>query len=332
MESRYDKHIKLSDFGQEGQNKLSKSRVVLIGCGALGSNIANLLVRSGVAELKIIDRDMVELGNLQRQVLFSEKDIGSPKAKVAELKLKEVNSEIKINSSVRDVRSSNIFEIVSGYDLIMDGTDNMTVRMIINDISVKECIPWVYGGVLGTGGMAMAVTGNGPCLRCLVPELPEQGEIPTCESFGVINTIPAVIASIQVTEAFKILTGKDPVKGLVRYDIWSHEFTLHDMTKDPDCECCVKSDFKYLKESNEESVSLLCDDAVQIILPGNSEADLELIAGRLKGMENLKVNPFRIEFRTEGKNVTIYKDGRVIIRGTEDLGVARSIYSKFLGL
>ena len=330
--SRYDKHIKIGHIGPEGQRAVSSKKVVVIGCGALGTNIANLLVRGGVGEILLVDRDIVELSNLHRQVLYSEKDIGNPKAEIAAVKLKEVNSEIKVNYLIKDVMSSNISEVVKGYDLIMDGTDNIPVRLLINDYSIKAGVPWIYGGVLGTGGMVMSITGEGPCLRCLIPELPAQGDVLTCETMGVLNTVPALTASVQVTEAFKVLMGKEPMRGLLQFDVWTNDFSVHEFKKDPLCLCCGGKEFSYLDEENEELVTVLCDESVQIILPGASEADLNLIASNLKGIKNLKVNPFRLEFEAEGKNITIFRDRRVIIKGTSDKGVARSLYSKYLGL
>ena len=255
MSSRYDKHILIGDIGAAGQKAISSKKVVLIGCGALGSNIANLMVRAGVGEILIVDRDFVELGNLQRQVLFSETDIGKSKSETAAMKLKAVNSEVNVKFLIRDMMSSNISEIVKGYDLIMDGTDNIPARMVINDYSVKEGIPWVYGGVLGTSGMVMNITEDSPCLRCLIPDLPEQGEIPTCETMGVLNTVPAITAAMQVTEAFKILMGKDHMTGLLQFDAWGNDFNIHEFLKDPQCECCGKRNFIYLNEDNEEIIT-----------------------------------------------------------------------------
>ncbi len=332
MISRYDKHIKIADIGPEGQESVSSKKVVVIGCGALGTNIANLLVRGGVGEILLVDRDIVELSNIHRQVLYSENDIGSPKAETAAMKLKEINSEIEIKYLIKDVMSSNISEVVKGYDLMMDGTDNIPVRLLINDYSISENVPWIYGGVLGTGGMVMSITGEGACLRCLIPELPEQGDVLTCEMLGVLNTVPALTASVQVTEAFKLLMGKEPMKGLLQFDVWENDFSVHKFNKDPQCLCCGKNEFRYLNEENEGLITVLCDESVQIILQGVSEADLNLIASNLKGVENLRVNPYRLEFEAEGKNITIFKDRRIIIKGTSDKGVARSLYSKYLGL
>lgn len=246
MESRYDKHIKIRDFGEEGQAVLSGKSAAVIGCGALGTNISNFLARAGVGKILIVDRDFVEIGNLHRQVLFSEKDIGSPKALTAAKKLKEINSEIIIKPLVKDVKNINIENIINGFDLILDATDNISTRMLINDVSLKKGIPWIYGGVLGTSGMSMNIVKGGPCLRCLMPDIPPAGSIPTCESEGVLNTIPAVTASIQSTEALKILMGRKCQKGLIRYDIWDNNFMILDVDKDPECECCVKRDFKFL--------------------------------------------------------------------------------------
>ncbi len=332
VESRYEKHIKISDIGKDGQKIFAKKRVVLIGCGALGSNIANLMVRGGIGEILVVDRDVVELDNLHRQVLFSEKDIGRAKAEIAALKLRRINSDVKVKFLVKNVNSSNISEIADGYDLIFDGTDNIPVRMLINDFAIKENIPWIYGGVLGTGGMVMNILNGSPCLRCLIPEVSELGTVPTCETTGILNTVPAIAASFQVTEAMKILMGKSYLKGLLQFDVWSNDFTVHEFSQDPNCECCGKRNFTFLSEESEEQISILCDDSVQIILKRNGETDLEMIAKKIKGVENLKVNPFRLEFEADEKSVTIFKDGRIIVKGTNDPGVARSIYSKFFGL
>lgn len=332
VNSRYGKHILIGDIGAGGQKVISSKKVVLIGCGALGTNIANLLARAGIGELLLVDRDIVDLDNLHRQILYSEKDVGKPKSEISAERLKAANSEVEMKYLIKDVRNSNISEIAKGYDLIMDGTDNIPVRLLINDYSVKEGIPWVYGGVLGTGGMVMNITKDGPCLRCLIPEIPNPGDVPTCETMGVLNTAPTMTAAIQVTEALKILMNKDHMRGLLQFDIWDNGFTIHEFKKNTQCECCSKRDFIYLNEDNEEMITVLCDGSVQIILPGTSEADLKSIARKLKSVKNLDVNPFRLEFEAEGRKVTLYKDRRAIIRGTSDKGIARSIYSKFFGL
>jgi len=332
VDSRYEKHIKIRDLGPEGQQKISGKKAAVIGCGALGTNIANLLVRGGIGEILLVDRDIVDLGNLHRQVLYSEKDVGRPKAETAAGVLKAVNSEVKVHYLIKDVMSSNISGILSGYDLIMDGTDNIPVRLLINDYAVESGTPWIYGGVLGTRGMAMAVTGEGPCLRCLIPDLPEQGEVLTCETEGVLNTVPALCAALQVSEALKILSGKKPAKGLVRFDVWNTGFSVHEFEKDPRCLCCGQREFSYLNEEKGEMITVLCDESVQILIPGASEADLVLVASGLKGVNNLKVNPFRLEFEADGKQVTIFKDRRVIIRGAGGKEEARSLYAKYLGL
>lgn len=332
MGSRYEKHIKIRDFGEEGQAALSGKSVVIIGCGALGTNISNFMTRAGVGKIRIVDRDFVEIDNLHRQVLFSEKDIGTPKTLAAATKLKEINSEIIIIPLVKDVKNTNIENIVSGYDLILDGTDNISTRMLINDVSLKTGIPWIYGGVLGTSGMVMNIFKEGPCLRCLMPDIPTAGTIPTCESEGVLNTIPAVIASIQSTEALKILMGKDYQKGLIRYDIWDNNFMILEVKKDPECECCGNGDYKFLNLERNETILELCDDSIEIIPSVDKEMDLKEIAKSLDGASEIVLNEYLLEFKTEGKVVTVYKDGRVIIKGTVDKGVAKSIYSRYLGL
>jgi len=269
---RYSRQVILEVIGEGGQEQLLDSSVAIIGCGALGTVISNNLVRAGIGKVGIIDRDLVEISNLQRQTLFDEMDIGRPKAKIAAGKLRKVNSQIAIESIVDDVHPTNIESLIDGYDLIIDATDNMETRLLLNDACIKSDIPWIYGGAIGTYGMSMnIIPGKTPCFRCLVPDLPGAGSQATCDTAGILNTIPAVIGSIESTEAIKILLGDAPSKHLVVYDIWKHRFQSIEIPKAKACVCCVEHRYEFLEAKTSELITPLCgSNAIQIIQDGKA--------------------------------------------------------------
>lgn len=333
MSSRYSRQVVLDKIGRSGQETLLKSKVVIIGCGALGTNIAGTLTRAGIGNITMVDRDIIELNNLQRQIIFDEDDVGTAKTVAAARKLQKINSEIKIKSIIKDVNNRNIEEIISGTDLVLDATDNILTRMIINDACVKQGTPWVYAGVIRTNGMLMDILPQGPCLRCLLPEVPPPGSVQTCETAGILNTIPTIIASIECTEAIKILLNKDIEPKLIIYDVWEHRFDMIEIKKDKNCECCGKRDFKFLNKEIVEIITGLCDNSVQIMPPEDTVFDLKKIAANLeKSVGNLSVSEFLLKFQAEGKSFTIFEDGRAIIKGTGDKGAAKSLYSRYMGL
>ena len=237
-QDRYSRQTLLREIGEEGQAKLSSSKAVVIGCGALGSHASSLLVRAGVGSVLIVDRDRVELSNLQRQTLFSEASIGEPKAVVAEKLLKTVNSEVEIRSSVVEVNPKNIEKLVDGATVVVDATDNMETRFVVNDACVKLGIPWIYGGAVATAGMVMTVVPDGPCLRCVFPRLPPTGHLPTCNTVGIVNTLPSIVASMEVTEALKVMLGQETTRELIVLDVWSHDIQKVKVKRNPDCESC----------------------------------------------------------------------------------------------
>ena len=247
---RYSRHVLLDRIGQEGQRKLAASSALVLGCGSLGSSQAMLLARAGVGRLVLADRDIVEARNLPTQLLYDERDVaeGLPKAEAAARRLRAVNSGIAIEPVIADVTAANISELVAGADLVLDGTDNFETRYLLNDAAVKAGKPWVYGGVLGTDGMVMAVRpGVGPCLRCLFDLPPAEGRLPACDVFGVLNAAAVWVASLQVTEAIKILTGA-PQDGhkLHILDIWGGTAAPVLTERRPDCQCCGRRNFKFL--------------------------------------------------------------------------------------
>lgn len=233
----------LPEIGGDGQKKLSNSKVVVVGCGALGTHASSLLVRAGIGKVTVLDRDTVDITNLQRQTLFGEDAVGEPKAKIAERQLKLVNSQIEIEGLVVDVTSENVEKLVSGSDVVVDGTDNMRTRFIVNDACVKLGIPWIYGGAVGTAGMILSIRPEGPCLRCVFPRLPPREATPTCDEVGIINTLPSVVASIEVTEAIKVLLGEQTIPELMVVDVWSGDLQKVRIKKNSSCMTCVRHEF-----------------------------------------------------------------------------------------
>lgn len=237
---RYSRQTLLREIGEEGQGRISAARVVVVGCGALGTHAASLLARAGVGQILIVDRDRVELSNLQRQTLFSEQDIGEPKASTAERMLKRVNSEVEITSSMTDVGADSVEDLVHGATVVVDGTDNMETRFVVNDACVKLGIPWVYGGAVGTSGMVFPIVPTGPCLRCIFPTLPMEGQLPTCNTVGIVNSLPSVVASLEVTEALKIMLEEDTTPELMIIDVWHEDLQKIRVKRNSDCESCGK--------------------------------------------------------------------------------------------
>ncbi|MCU0799885.1 MAG: ThiF family adenylyltransferase [Candidatus Thermoplasmatota archaeon] len=330
---RYRRQLILKDIGMDGQMRLLDSKVTVIGCGATGSVIANALARSGVGHLTVVDRDVVEPDNLQRQLLFDEDDIGCAKAAAAGERLKVINSSIEVSSFVEDVGPGNIAPITKGSDLIMDATDNMATRFLMNELSVREGIPWIYTGVVETMGMSMnIVPGKTACLRCALPAIPAAGTLPTCSTVGIINTIPSLMGSIAATEAIKLLLGKGWSSDMVVYDVWKGFFDRFPVKRRVDCECCVEHKFDLLDGKGWGGASRLCgSDAVQITSPHDQFPSLKDLSRRLRAVGEVEDHGEFLRVRAEGYELVIFKGGRTIVHGTSDELVARSLYSKYVG-
>ena len=340
---RYAKQIRFGGLGGvEGQRRLSNSRVVVIGCGALGSVSANLLARAGVGQMLIVDRDFVELDNLQRQVLYDEADVGMPKAIVAVEKLKAVNSEIQVEGRVADVDYRNVESFLMSprqADAIVDGTDNFEIRFLLNDASVKLAIPWVYGGCLGAEGQAMTVLpGETGCLGCLMPGgPPPPGTTQTCDTGGILSTIINVVASFQVNETLKILTDhKENVnRKLQIFDLWNnrmHQMDLAGIRANEQCCVCRERKFEWLGgKRGSQSVALCGRNAVQVSFPDRQELSLEQLAVQLQHLGDLTLNPYLLRFKIDEYVITAFKDGRAIIGGTDDIATAKKLYAQYLG-
>jgi len=329
---RYARQIALPEIGKEGQEKLGRSKVVVVGVGALGTSHASFLARAGVGKLILVDRDIVELNNLQRQVLFDEGDVDSPKVTAAKEHLNCINSAIDIEAKLVDFNFSNAEEIVAPADVILDATDNMETRYLINDACVKLARPWIYGGAVGTSGLVFSVVPNGPCLRCIFPQPPGTGDLPTCDTAGVLNTLPAIIAGYQVTECFKMLTWQQPSPKLLSVSLWSREAREIAVAKDPTCVTCSERKFEFLNPTRKKLYTSICGrNAIQILPERKQKISLAQMAEKLGGAGTVDLKPNVLFFKAGEFDLTIFEDGRVLVKGTNDPVRAKTIFSKYVG-
>jgi molybdopterin/thiamine biosynthesis adenylyltransferase len=336
IDDRYSRQIFFREIGREGQAKLLASRVLIVGCGALGASHAEMLARAGVGHLRIVDRDFVEFTNLQRQTLFKESDAAErlPKAIAARARLAEINSSIDVEAIVADVNNSNIERLIAGCDVVIDGTDNFQVRYLLNDACVKTGIRWIYGAAVSSYGTTMTIIpGETPCLRCIFDEMPDAGSSPTCDTAGVIMPIIATVSAAQVTEALKLLVGDTDAlhRSLMQFDVWANDRQRIKLgPPNPDCKCCGKREFEFLAADSGEFAAVLCGrDAVQI--GGSGALDLAALASKLGTLGDVKQNEYLVRFSIDGREMTIFADGRAIIKGTDDVGQARSLYARYIG-
>jgi adenylyltransferase/sulfurtransferase len=339
-EDRYSRQILFEGIGEEGQARLAQSKVVIIGCGALGAVQAETLARAGVGQLVLVDRDFVEESNLQRQIMFDENDALNhlPKAVAAASRIARVNSDIRVEPLVTDVNFENIEEIIAGAGLVMDGTDNFETRFLINDACVKSKTPWVYGAAVGSYGLTMTIVpGDSPCLRCVLEAMPEPGSGPTCDTAGVIMPIVTTIASIQAAEALKLLTGQMEKlhRALITIDVWDFQFNRLDLSNfdaSDECPACRLGEFEFLRGAGRQVTTTLCGrNAVQIARSGCGAVDFAALAERLKSAGEVAFNDFLLRFRVDGYDITVFRDARSIIRGTTDPAVARGLYARYIG-
>lgn len=334
-DDRYSRQRLLPEIGDRGQGRISQSRALVVGCGALGTMQASLLVRAGVGETVLIDRDYVERSNLQRQCLFEERDadLGLPKAVAAVQTLRRANSEVSVQAVVKDLVPSNAERLLQSASVILDGTDNYEARYLINDVAVKHGIPWVYGAAVGTKGSVMPVIpGRTACLACIFPEPPVSRQ-PTCDTAGVLNAAATMIASLQVAEALKILArGPAFVRArLASYDVWSGErSSVRTDRLQPRCRTCGRREFSYLDANRQVSARLCGQEAVQ--LPGGGvPVDLGELAATLSKLGEVRWTEHALRFFHPPHEFTVFPDGRAIVKGTHDVGVARSLYARYVG-
>jgi len=339
---RYSKQVLFRGIGEERQHLLSEKKVLLCGCGALGTIIADQLTRAGVGHLVIVDRDFVELSNLQRQVLYDERDVEQrlPKAVAAAEKLSRINSSITIEPIVADIDAGNIESLAKDCDLILDGTDNFEVRFLINDVALELGIPWIYTGCIGSHGQVMPVfPGETACLRCLMDDVPEPGSTETCDTAGVLGPAVNIIASYEVVLALKILTEQKELVGPVMtvIDVWEgswREMKLSSLREESNCPACVQGKRDWLRGGRGSQSTVLCGrNAVQVIPENKRALSLDDLTTKLTNSGTVTGNPYLIKFSPSESDheLTIFKDGRAIVQGTEDLAEARSLYSRYIG-
>jgi molybdopterin/thiamine biosynthesis adenylyltransferase len=333
--NRYARQTRFAGLGENGQIGLSNAHAVIVGCGALGGIQAEALARAGVGRLTIIDRDFVETSNLQRQFLFTESDANQalPKAIAAERRLREINSEIRVEGIVADLDPAASQDLLEGAQLILDATDNFETRFLINDFAVARKVPWIYGAAVGSYGLMMPILpGETACLRCIYPE-PPGGIQPTCETSGVLGSVTMLIGSLQAGEAIKILSGNTHLvrRRIVTADVWTGGVREVDIpARDPECPACKHNEFAWLNGSKRAPISLCGRNAVQIH-ERFRPVDLDGLALQLSGLGDVRANEFALRFLCDPFEITVFADGRAIIKGTTDPAVARGLYSRYVG-
>jgi adenylyltransferase/sulfurtransferase len=336
---RYSRQELFAGIGPDGQARLRRARVAVVGCGALGSVVSEMMVRAGVAALTLVDRDFVEESNLQRQSLFDEQDVarGLPKAVAAEAHLRALNSDVEVRGIVADLVADNADALLAGADLVLDGTDNFETRFLLNDVCIRAGRPWVYGACVGSYGLALLVRpGVSPCLRCLLEERPAPGSGPTCDTAGVVAPIVHVVAGLQAGEALKMLAGREDalLPGLVTIDLWSGQFDVLDLRgRAPWCPACTAAQFDYAVSGPAGGSAVLCGrDAVQVRPEFDAHLDLGALAGRLAAAADVRAaNEHLVRFVVPEAEVVVFKDGRAIVKNVRDTAQARSLYAKYVG-
>ena len=336
LDQKYSRQMLFQAMGREGQERLLASGAVLVGCGAIGAASANLLVRSGIGRLRLLDRDFVEPSNLQRQTLFDESDAREalPKAIAAERKLRTINSEVQVEGIIADLSPGNAAELLSGFPLILDGTDNFETRFLINDFAVKTETPWIYAAAVASYGVTMTILpGKTACLACLLESSGGPGLEETCDTVGVLGPIVNLIAALEVAEALKLLAGRDSALHgrLLSCDVWSGRFQSVQPQRNAQCRVCAHHEFSHLAGAAQPHVTMCGRDSVQIHERSRS-LDLKALEDRLAPtISDVRQNGFLLRFRIPPYEMTVFSDGRAILKGTKDPAVARSLYAKYIG-
>jgi molybdopterin-synthase adenylyltransferase len=336
IDQKYSRQMLFQPLGREGQERLVSASAVLVGCGAIGAATANLLVRAGLGRLRLIDRDFVEPSNLQRQTLFDESDAQQslPKALAAERKLHSINSDVQVQGIIADLNPRNAEDLLSGFPLILDGTDNFETRFLVNDFAVKSGVPWIYAAAVASYGLTMAIRpGQTACLACLLDSTGATGLEETCETVGILGPAVNLMASLQASEAVKFLAGRtNALHGrLISCDIWSGRFQAVLPQRDPGCRVCAGHEFSHLAGTAQPHITMCGRDSVQIHERSRS-LDLKVLEARLASLlPDVRQNGFLLRFRVPPYEMTVFSDGRAILKGTKDPAVARSLYAKYIG-
>jgi len=351
--NRYQRQTIFPELGKDGQQKLLAATAVIVGCGATGTALANLLTRAGIGHLRIIDRDFIELNNLQRQTLFDEADIAAnlPKAEAAARKLRLINSEIEIEAIVADVNPGNVLGYLRDATVVLDGTDNFSTRYLLNDACIQLSKPWIYTGVIASYGMSATFVPDGAaemlphfeneprattgCLRCVLGEMPAPGTTATCDTAGVIGPAVAMITALPAVEAIKLITGRGTLNnGLIHMDLWTHEYEqFRSAPRRTDCITCEQHNFEFLNAKAGTATASLCGrNAVQVAMLGQQRLNLAAIAAQLTNIASeQKQNEFMIKAKIDEYEFTIFPDNRAIIKGTDDPDIAKSLYARYIG-
>ncbi len=341
MLDRYSRQTLFGPIGKDGQERLGAATVTIIGCGALGTVLANNLCRAGIGHLRIADRDFIELNNLQRQILFDEDDVARrlPKAIAAAERLRHINSEVEVEALVEDINAESIESLVQETDLVLDATDNFETRYLINDACIKYHKPWIYSGVIASYGVSMNILPEDTaCLRCAFPEMPLPGTTPTCDTAGVLNGIVGALTGLASTEALKILLSSPQVsRDMVWMDLWENTFDRIELPRQPDCPACGEHHYEFLDTLQGTGSTSLCGrNAVQVRgapkRDGATRLDFAALAERLRAVGTVNYNEFLLRCDVDGYEMTVFPDARAIIKGTADEQVARTVYARYIGM
>ena len=336
--NRYSRQVLFSPIGESGQKKIGASSVVLIGCGALGTVCAEMLARAGVGRLRLVDRDFVEKNNLQRQSLFDEEHARNtlPKAIAAKEALEKINTDIQLEAIIQDVTWENIEDLCKENQVIVDGTDNFETRFLINDVAFKNNIPWIYGACVGSYGVALtfqpALT---LCFQCLFDRSPEAGKMATCDTTGIVSPVVHGVAAYQVAQTLKILVGEKLESRLLQLDAWKNSWRTIGVSqaRNPNCSCCAELKFRYLKGREKSHLTQLCGrNAVQVSPRRKTDINFRVLSQRLGKSTKVKFNDYIMRIQINGLEITLFSDGRSIIKGTEDFTEARAVYAKYIGI
>ncbi len=338
LDPRFERQARFGPLGPDGQARLGEAAALLVGCGALGGVVAQTLVRCGVGRLVLVDRDVVDRTNLARQVLFEDRHAaeGTPKVEAALEALARIGGPTRVEGVAAHVDGSNVAALADGVDLVLDGTDNLATRYLLNDLCVRDGLPWVYGGVVGGGGLALAVRpGRGPCLRCVFPDPPPPGTLPTCDTAGVLLPAVGAVASLQAGLALRLLAevdDDDPRARLLEVDAWNGAARAVRVERDPACPCCAGRAFPFLEAPTRRSAVVLCGrNAVQVQGAGRPPA-LERVAAGLEGLaDDVRVAGSILRFDVDALRVTLFPDGRALVQGTDDPDRARAAYDRYVG-
>ncbi len=334
---RYSRQMRVAGIGSAGQERLRQATVLVVGCGALGTHALDALARAGIGRLLVVDRDVVEWSNLQRQVLFREADAvaGAPKAVAAAQRLAEINQDVVVTPFVAQCSAAFLSRLPCRPDVVLDGTDNFRTRYLLNDWCRRERLPWIYAGAVGSEAVAVSFPASGPCLRCVWPEPPAAADVGSCETNGILAPAIATVAAFQVAEAMKALVGAAPTRGALTVDVWRGRYAIVDLgdSPSPDCPCCGRSEHPALAADAVEAATSLCGrNAVQVEPARAAAFDLEAFAGRLAGVAmDLAKTPHLVRFAVDGVRFSVFRDGRALLFGLDDPLRARALYDRWIG-